>query len=394
MARSKTAVPLVLLAVLALAVVTIRGDLLSQIRRPRPVGLDLPWVSIGPTPNAYSTAPADPSAFNSGRVASIAVDPNDPAHWLVGFGNGGIWETHDTGVSFVPLTDSAPTLATGAIVFAPSDPSIVYAATGEVTGTGPSLSGVGILKSVDGAKSWNLIAASNFARAAVKRLRVHPSNPNVLLAATSRAGFGRDAFEASPNPPPFGILKSMDGGMTWLRTLGGQASALEVDPTNFNNQYAAIGDQRVGINFNFALAHGSASYNDPPGDAVNGVYRSTDGGQTWTPVAGPWGVSTPQAATVGWVELAISPSNPNTLYASIQVPPNGGGGALPLLGLFRTDNAWAPTPTWVRIPTDAIGPNGYCGPDKCGFSNTISVDPSSADILYAFGGEGGGGAYK
>src|SRR5262245_16031957 len=346
MAGSKV-IPSVLLGIvgIAVAVVTV-GDLFSQIRRPRPVAIRSFWMSIGPMPNAYSTALGDPSFFNSGRVASIAVDPGDPAHWLVGFGNGGIWETHDTGVSFVPLTDNQPTLATGAIAFAPSDPSTIYASTGEATGTGPSLSGVGILKSIDGAKSWTLIAASSFARAAVKRIRVHPSDPNVLLAASSRAGFGRDAFEASPNPPPFGILRSTDGGMTWMRKLGGQASALEVDPTNFNNQYAAIGDQRVGINFNFALAPGSASYNDPPGDAVNGVYRSMDGGQTWTAVAGPWGVSTAQVATVGWVELAISPSNPNTLYASIQAPPNGGSSAVPLLGLFRTDNAWAPTPTW------------------------------------------------
>jgi photosystem II stability/assembly factor-like uncharacterized protein len=393
MFRGKFAVPAVLVGIVAGLLVAIRGDPFSQIRVP-PAGPRSAWVSIGPTPNAYSYGPADPTYFNSGRVASIAIDPSDPTHWLIGFGNGGIWETHDTGASFLPITDNAPILAMGAIAFAPSDPLTIYAATGEATGTGPSLSGVGILKSTDGAKTWTLIAASNFARAAVKRIRVHPSNPNLLLAAISRAGFGRDAFEASPNPPPFGILESTDGGVTWVRTLGGQASALEVDPSNFNSQYAAIGDQRVSINFNFALAPGSASYNDPPGDAVNGVYRSTDGGQTWAPVAGPWGVSTPQAATVGWVELAISRSNPDTIYASIQVPPNGGSAAQPLLGLFRTDNAWAATPTWIQIPTGATGAYGYCGPNKCGFANTISVDPSTPDTLYAFGAEGGGGAYK
>src|SRR5262249_41154710 len=135
MAGSKVVIPSVLLGIvgIAVAVVTVR-DLFSQIRRPRPVALRSFWMSIGPMPNAYSKALGDPSFFNSGRVASIAVDPGDFAHWLVGFGNGGIWETHDTGVSFVPLTDNQPTLATGAIAFAPSDPSTIYAAWGRPLG--------------------------------------------------------------------------------------------------------------------------------------------------------------------------------------------------------------------------------------------------------------------
>jgi len=167
--------------------------------------------------------------------------------------------------------------------------------------------------------------------------------------------------------------------VTWLRTLNGVVTALEVDPTNFNSQYAAIGDQRVpnGVN------------NDSADSAPNGLYRSTDGGKTWNAVAGPWGISTKASATVGRVELAIAPSNPSVLYASIQVAPNGGSDATGLLGLYRTDNAWAATPAWVQIPTGPTGTGGYCGDDKCGYSHVISVDPSNPNTLFAGGSDNG-----
>ena len=329
------------------------------------------WTSIGPAPLAYQQSP---TTFNSGRVASIAVDPSDLNHWLIGVGNGGVWESRDAGTSWVPLTDAAPTLATGAVAFAPSDPNTIYVGTGEAAFFGFMKAGVGMLKSTDGGKTWVLLAASSFARASVRRVRVHPGNPNIVLATTSRGGFGRDGQEGAPSPPPFGVLKSTDGGVTWVRTLAGQATALEVDPTNFNNHYAAIGEIRTpnGVN------------NDSPGSVLNGVYRSTDGGQSWALVPGPWGSSSPTHAATGRTELAIAPSNPNVLYASIAVPPNGGSGTQPLLSLWRTDNAWAATPAWIQIPTGATGDGGYCGPG-CNYSHVISVDPSDPNTLFAGG---------
>lgn len=378
-------VPTVLVAVVAVVLAEWR-DLYGQIRRPqpRPTRSELQWTSIGPAPNAYSTAPTNPDNFNSGRVSSIAVDPGDPTHWLIGYGNGGIWESHDAGSSFVPLTDNQPTLAIGAIAFAQSDPDTIYAGTGEaIGGVGFVRSGLGLLKSTDGAGNWNLIAAAYFARASVKRIMANPSNENVLLAATMRGGFGRDSFGASPSPPPFGILKSSDGGMTWTRTLGGQATALEVDSTNFDNQYAAIGDQRVGINFNFALPAGSAPYNDPAGDLPNGVYRSTDGGQTWALVPGPWGISNSTTSTVGDIQLAISPPIRTR--------------CTPASRYHQTEEAvarayWACTgPTMHGRPYQRgfqyqpWGMVGTAAPTS-GYSNVISVDPSDPGTLFAFAG--------
>ncbi|HLK51703.1 MAG TPA: putative Ig domain-containing protein [Bryobacteraceae bacterium] len=341
------------------------------------------WASLGPSPLAYSNCPTAPSCFNSGRVASIAVDPSDQNHWLIGVGNGGVWESHDAGSNWVPLSDGWPTLSIGAVTFAPSDPKTIYVGTGESdggSGAGFGQTGLGIFKSTDGAKTWTTLAVSNFARGTVKRLRVHPTNPDVILAATSRGGFGRDSSEGAPSPPPFGILKSTNGGVTWTRTLNGQATALEIDANIFNYQYAAIGEQRGGFGVN----------NDSADSVPNGVYRSMDGGQTWALVNGPWGVSSQTTASVGKVELALAQSNPNVLYASIQIPPNGGSSGTGLLGLYRTNNAWDPVPTWTLIPTSATGNGGYCGSSKCGYSHVISVSPSNPDVLFAGGGDQNG----
>ena len=170
--------------------------------------------------------------------------------------------------------------------------------------------------------------------------------------------------------PQFGLRRSTDGGATWVPTLAGQASALEVDPTNFSRQYAAIFNQnRLVID---------------PGNVSNGIYRSTNGGVTWSRIEGPWGPepSVPRQFAVGRIELAIAPSDPNVLYAGIQGPlsPVDNG----FLGLYRTDNAWADQPTWIEIPTQATGSDGYCG-GACGYSHVISVDPRAADTLYAGG---------
>ena len=303
----------------------------------------------------------------SGRIASIAVDPTDANHWLIGVGNGGVWETRDAGQTWAPLTDDAPTLAIGAVAFARSDPSIIYAATGEATAQSFTRSGMGMLKSVDGGRTWALIGASSLARGAVKRVHVHPENPNVLAVTVSRGGHGRDSRSGTPGSPPFGILKSSDGGATWTRRLAGSATALEVDPTNFNNQYAAIGE----------TTSPAAANIDAPGGRQNGLYRSVDGGQTWSPVAGPW-----ESTPIGRSELAIAPSNPNILYVGIATPEAQGN---LLLGLYRTDNAWDATPAWIQIPTAATGSGAYCGGAKCNYTHVLSVDPADPNRLFAAG---------
>ncbi|MDD5559066.1 choice-of-anchor tandem repeat GloVer-containing protein [Candidatus Methylomirabilis sp.] len=332
------------------------------------------WMAIGPGPilggQVGATATTRPM---SGRIGALAVDPGNPAHWVAGAAQGGLWDTHDAGATWTPKTDDQPSLAMGAIAFAPSNPAIIYAGTGEANNSGDSYGGAGLLKSTDGGATWTSLAVSTFTSTAVSALTVDPGNPARVLAATSAGVAGRVAAWP-PWPSPTGLFTSADGGTTWTLTLPGPATALVADPTTFTRHYAGLGD-----------LFGAPS---------NGVYRSFDAGQTWTRLDGPWSAMT---GGVGRVEVALAPSQPSTLYVSIQDALDGVGTDGGLLGLWRTDNAWAPSPAWTRIPIgatdDGSGVHGYCGwdrayaaaSDQCWFSHTLLVDPTNAGTVYAGG---------
>jgi hypothetical protein len=161
------------------------------------------------------------------------------------------------------------------------------------------------------------------------------------------------------------VQQSADGGATWTLTLAGESTSLEIDSSNFNNQYAAI-----------SLPAGYGPYNTP---VASGAYRSTDGGQTWALLTGPW-----SGQSVGRILLALSPSSPTTLYVSVE------GANSHLLGIYRTDNATAATPAWVQVSTsgswNTLGAayNDYCG-SSCQSADMIVVDPSDPGTLYAGG---------
>lgn len=329
-------------------------------RQDAPVGV---WRHIGPIPIIPGVNPKMRSL--SGRVISIAANPGDPRHWLAG-STGGIWTTTDAGETWTSNTDSLPSLAIGAIAFAPGNPAIVYAGTGEANFSRDARAGVGMLKSLDGGTSWSLLSGQALNRTAVAAIRVNPANADVVLALTAR-GFGNGRFSEPlfGSTPLFGVLRSTDGGATWSRMLPGQATALEVHPGNFNDQYAALSDVNAG------------QMNDSPGSRANGMYRSADGGQTWSVVEGPWTALRP-----GRLVPAIAPSNPNVLYVSVSpLRP-----ASTVLGLYRTDNAWSATPSWTRISTDATGPQGYCV-GMCAEAHVVIVDPSDPDTIFAGGRE-------
>jgi len=286
-------------------------------------------------------------------VADIAVDPSNPNHWLIGAAQGGVWETRDTGATWTPLTDNQPSLAMGAVAFAPSNPNVIYAGTGETVFSADSYAGAGLLKSTDGGANWNLLGTLTFSQIGFSDIKIDPNNPQVLLVSTTRGSAGR-AAAFPPAVPVRGILKSIDGGVSWSSKLIGEATDLEPDPANFLNQYAGIGEIF--------------------GSVTNGVYRTTNGGETWTIIAGPW---SNLSGGVGRVELAISPSNSNTLYVSIQdrfdTPAGANDGAL--LGIWRTDNAWSPTPTWIQLPNPT-------GAGNLWYNHDIVVDPSNSNVVY------------
>jgi photosystem II stability/assembly factor-like uncharacterized protein len=339
------------------------------------------WVSIGPAPiKGGSPETTWTSRPRSGRVAAIAVDPANKKHWLIGAAGGGVWETFDSGGTWAPRTDDQPVLTMGSIAFAPSNPKIVYAGTGEAVIGVDAYGGQGLLKSSDGGTTWvhQAATASTFLNRAFSDLAVDPTNPDIVVAGLTKA---LQWSPATSMPGDSGIYKTTNGGGSWTLKKKGEATAVEIDPTNFSRQYAGLGDNI--------------------GAAENGLYRSVDTGETWSPVTGPWTGST---RTVGRIELAIAPSNPNVLYVSIHdatLVPGTTTRYNGIIGLWKTMNAWvaSPTmPTWQQIQLgatdDGSGTFGYCGwnpfPEpravrQCFYNHELSVDPNNANVLYAGG---------
>ena len=152
--------------------------------------LPTPWTSIGPTPIFQSGLQVGGIGFGqgpvSGRVATIAVDPLNASHWLMGSAYGGVWETRDAGSTWIPRTDNQPTQAMGAMAFAPGNPQIVYAGTGEATGDW-GFAGVGLLKSLNGGETWQLIS-DKFTNTSVREIKVDPQNPDFTVRLAVRQG--------------------------------------------------------------------------------------------------------------------------------------------------------------------------------------------------------------
>jgi hypothetical protein len=331
------------------------------------------WSFIGP-PNYLTTAFA--GSIWTGRVTSVAVDPANENHWLIGSAMGGVWDSHDAGATWQPRADGQPSLAIGAIAFSPASPNVVYAGTGEANFLGWTFAGAGMLRSDDAGATWSVVNTTAFARASVRSILVHPADSNIVVAGTARGAAGRDLDFVKP-PPIHGVQRSTDGGQNWTLLLRGEISELVRHPADFNRQYAAIG-----------------SPNGVPGGAVpgpmpNGLYRTDDAGGRWTPVAGPWtSLASSSRYGSGYMALAVSPSNPDVMYASVQSP--SGSSPQDLLGLFRTNNAWAATPEWIQVPVDAVAEGnstpGYCtGLGGCAYEHVISVDPADPETIFAGG---------
>lgn len=310
------------------------------------------WTSIGPSKVAAGQTAGTPRGDVSGRVNSIAVHPNDPNIVYACGAQGGVWKTIDAGTTWTSLTDGLPSLASGAVAIASSDPNVVYLGTGEANFSLDSYWGAGVFKSLDGGATWSVTAVLDPNRAplnatAIAAMAIHPADPNVVLAGAGTFLQGNRLFSG-------GVYRSSDGGASWIRALGPGlptgpivASDLLIDPADPNKVYAALG-----------YVAGSAN---------NGVYKSTDGGVTFTKLAG--GLPT---TNVGRINIAIARSNTQVLYASVQDISNDG-----LLGIWRTLDGGA---NWSKRTASTAS----CG-IQCWYDMVLVVHPTTSDMVF-FGG--------
>src|SRR5947209_17632725 len=311
------------------------------------------WSPIGPQPTVGTFFFGN----TSGRVTALAVDPTNPSIVYLGGAEGGVWKSTDGGTNWTPLTDSQPSLAIGAIVIDPNSCTpapckTIYVGTGEENFAIDNYYGAGILKSTDGGSTWTQLGQSAFlgtgggpisARNGGARIGALAISPNsqTLLAAVQ----GASAVAS-------GIYRSIDGGVNWALVQGG-APGTEVvfHPTDSTVAYAALG---------FILGG--------PNGAASGVYKSTNGGLSWVAANGTGANVLPSGAAVGRIEIAMPPSSPSTLYASIQDPRGATFGAL--LGFFKTTDGGA---NWITLPAP-----DYCSP-QCWYDNVVRVDPNPTD---------------
>ncbi len=282
--------------------------------------------------------------FRGGRSAAVAGSYKNRTTFYMGATGGGVWKTSDGGSNWKNISDKYFGGSMGAVAVAPSDESILYAGEGENTMRGNVSEGLGGLwRSEDGGRSWKNIGLKDGRH--IIRIVIHPKNPDVVWVAVMGHLFG-------PNQQR-GVYKTTDGGKTWKQTLFVNeqtgASDLVMEPGNPSTLYAGM--WRV-IRTPYSLESGGEG---------SGLYKSTDGGETWTNVSAKKGLP---KGTWGITGVAFAPSNTERIYAIIE---NANG------GLFRSDDAGE---TWQLMSND----NNIR--QRAWYYTKVFVDPKNADVVY------------
>ena len=257
--------------------------------------------------------------FRGGRAAACTGVPGKPMLYYFGAAGGGVWKTEDGGSSWVNISDGYFGGSIGAVAVSESDPNTIYVGGGEVTVRGNVSSGNGVWKTTDAGKTWNHIGLSDSKH--VPRIRIHPTNPDIVFAASLGHLYG-------PNQQR-GIFKSTDGGQEWKRVLfaSDEAGAVDVtfDPANPRTLYASTWKVL------------RTPYSLESGGEGSGLWKSTDLGETWTEITGNDGLP---KGTIGISGVAVSPVDSNRVWAIIEAAEGG---------LFRSDDAGE---TWKRVNSE------------------------------------------
>ena len=241
-------------------------------------------------------------AFMSGRIADIAIHPDNKNIWYVAVGSGGVWKTVNSGVTWSPVFDSQSVYSTGCVSIDPNNPNTVWVGTGEDVGGRHVGIGDGVYKSTDGGTNWKNMGLKSSEH--IARIIIHPENSDVVYVAAQGPLWKKGGER--------GIYKSNDGGENWKRVLGDDewtgATDLVVDPRDPEWMYAATWQRHRNV---------AAYIGGGPG---SGIHRSKDGGETWEKLTK--GIPT---SNMGKIGLAISPQNPDNIYAAIELDRRTGG---------------------------------------------------------------------
>jgi photosystem II stability/assembly factor-like uncharacterized protein len=244
------------------------------------------------------------------RIASVAGIAGDPSTYYAGAASGGVWKSIDGGNRWTPIFDKQLAAAIGALAVAPSDPSVVWAGTGEAWAIRDSdVMGNGIYKSTDAGKTWTSMGLPETGR--IGRIVVHPSNPDIVFACA----LGR----ATGPQQERGVFRTVDGGQHWERVLfAGEnvgCSGLSMDPHSAHTLFAGMWQVEM---------HTWGEFSGGPG---SGIYVSRDGGTKWTRIE-EHGLP---HAPVGKIDVAIAPTNSRRVFALIQTKDQG--------SVWRSDDA-------------------------------------------------------
>jgi photosystem II stability/assembly factor-like uncharacterized protein len=304
---------------------------------------ELRWRCIGP--------------FRGGRTVAISGVPHQPNVFYMAAVNGGVWKTTDFGNTWNPIFDDQPTGSVGALAVAPSDPNIIYVGSGEGLQRPDLATGDGMYKSTDGGKIWTQLGTftdrlgPNLRDAQqITAILVDPKDPNRVFVAAQGHPYGPNAER--------GVFRSTDGGRSWEKILykdeNTGAADLAFDPTNPQTIYAALWAARVAP---WEVRSGASIY-----IAGSGLYKSTDGGDTWKPLT----KGLPGASEgLGRIGIAIAPSDAKRIYVSAEATKGG--------GVYRSDDAGE---SWKQVNGDRR--IGGRGPGAMG----IAVAPDNPDVIY------------
>jgi photosystem II stability/assembly factor-like uncharacterized protein len=288
----------------------------------------LHWRLIGP--------------YRGGRSEAVTGIPGDANTYYFGGVAGGVWKSTDGGGNWTPIFDKQPVASIGAIAVADSDPNIIYVGTGEGCIRGNLTSGDGVYKSTDGGRTWRNVGLRDSRQ--IGALIVHPRNPNIALVAALGHAYGPNAER--------GVFRTTDGGVTWQKVLykNDHTGAIDVvfDPKNPNIVFASLWEVM------------RTPWSMSSGGEGSGLYKSADGGATWTQITGHGLPKGP----LGRIGISVSGADDSRVYALVEA--NEGG-------LFRSDDQGQ---TWTKVNDD----ERYR--QRAWYFTHVFADPKSADTVY------------